>query len=339
MGWFEKRGRHDLPWRRNWDPYRILVSELMLQQTTVAAVIPYFRRFLKTFPTIKRLAGAPLERVLEHWSGLGYYARARNLHKTAKKIAKEHGGRMPGDRKQVEDLPGVGPYTTGAILSLAFDKPAALVDGNVIRVLARIYGIQRNTKHPRVLAKIWTLARSLVPPGGARAFNSALMDLGALVCRPRSPDCPACPFSNICLARRWGRQEEIPITGPETARKVVHVHTALIERNGRWLLRRRPAEGLYGGLWEFPGVESGRKSSSAEAALLLKKRFRASPLHPRPLPSITHTLSHREMRVHPWRCRLSPGAFEGEWFAGRDIGRLAISSLTRRIWDRTGENQ
>ncbi|HNG45733.1 MAG TPA: A/G-specific adenine glycosylase, partial [Elusimicrobiota bacterium] len=179
LAWYKKHGRHDLPWRKGgWDPYRILVSELMLQQTGVQTVVPYFHRFVKRFPTFKALSRAPQEKVLALWSGLGYYARARNLQKAAQTIVAEHGGRLPRTRAAVEDLSGVGPYTAGALLSFAYNQSEALVDGNVIRVLARVYGIRRNTKEPPVLKKIWDLARSLVPPDGARHFNSALMDLG-----------------------------------------------------------------------------------------------------------------------------------------------------------------
>ncbi|MBK9922947.1 MAG: A/G-specific adenine glycosylase [Elusimicrobia bacterium] len=256
LAWYRVHGRHDLPWRRSWDPYPVLVSELMLQQTTVATVIPYFERFLQRFPTLAALASARLESVLELWSGLGYYARARNLHRAAQILVNRHGGRMPRDREAVDALPGVGPYTAGAVLSFAFNQPAALVDGNVIRVLARVYGVRQNTKTAPVSKRLWALAKALTPPGGARHYNSALMDLGATVCRPAAPDCARCPLSGVCWARRQDRVADIPATGGEPAKKTIYWHAAMVEKDGRWLLRRRPSTGLYAGLWEFPDWNS-----------------------------------------------------------------------------------
>ncbi|MBL0349265.1 MAG: A/G-specific adenine glycosylase [Elusimicrobia bacterium] len=351
LAWYKKHGRHDLPWRRGFrslrdrppslssgkgrsgpDPYRILVSELMLQQTGVQTVIPYFHRFLKRFPTFKILARAPQEKVLERWSGLGYYARARNLQKAAQKIVAEHAGRLPRTRAEVEDLPGVGPYTAGALLSFAYDQPEALVDGNVIRVLSRVYGIRRNTKEPPVLKKIWDLARTLVPPDGARHFNSALMDLGATVCKPASPDCAVCPLAARCWANRKGRPSDLPVVGADGPKKLLHIHAAIVEKGGRWLLRRRPATGLYAGLWEFPGLEFKDPPPTAQVARFLRDRFNAAPSSPRPLAALRHTLSHREIVVHPWRCTLEKTAGGNRWFPAKDINRLAISSLTRRVW-------
>jgi A/G-specific adenine glycosylase len=333
LAWYKKNGRHDLPWRKGgWDPYRILVSELMLQQTGVQTVIPYFHRFLKRFPTFEALARAPQEKVLALWSGLGYYARARNLQKAAQTIVAEHGGRLPRTRAAVEDLSGVGPYTAGALLSFAYDQPEALVDGNVIRVLARVYGIRRNTKEAPVLKKIWRLARALVPPDGARHFNSALMDLGATVCKPANPDCGACPLATGCWANRNGRASDLPVVGAEGPKKLLHVHAAIVEQGGRWLLRRRPPTGLYAGLWEFPGLEFKDSPPAAQVARFLRERFRAAPSSPRPLPALRHTLSHREIVVHPWRCKLEKTAGGHRWFPAKDIDRLAISSLTRRVW-------
>lgn len=331
--WYRARGRHDLPWRGGgWDPYGILVSELMLQQTGVQTVIPYYRRFLKRFPTFRSLARAPEERVLALWSGLGYYARARNLRRAAQRIVEEHGGRMPRDRATVESLPGIGPYTAGAVLSFAFNAPEALVDGNVIRVLARVDGIRDSVKKASVLKNLWARARGLVPAGGAREHNSALMDLGATVCRPSNPDCGACPLARGCRARRRGQQDRIPASDAESPKKVVHVHAAVIERNGRWLLRRRPSTGLYGGLWEFPGIEFDDPPPAAAVARFLKERFNAVPVSPRPLPGLRHVLSHREIQIHPWRCKTEKPPAGVRGFPARAVERLAVSSLTRKVW-------
>lgn len=339
LAWYRVHGRHDLPWRRSWDPYPVLVSELMLQQTTVATVIPYFGRFLRRFPTLAALASARLESVLELWSGLGYYARARNLHRAAQILVHEHGGRMPREREAVEALPGVGPYTAGAVLSFAFNQPAALVDGNVIRVLARVYGVRQNTKTTPVLKRLWALAKALTPPGGARHYNSALMDLGATVCRPAAPDCARCPLTGVCWARRHDRVADIPATGSEPAKKQLHWHAAMIEKDGRWLLRRRPAAGLYAGLWEFPGLEFARPPARTEIPRLFRDRFGARPRSTRSPAPLRHVLSHREIFMFPWLCEPVGPFGGGRWVASRDVPRLAISSLTRRLWEGIERNQ
>lgn len=304
----------------------------MLQQTTVATVIPYFHRFVRRFPTLATLAAAPLQKVLELWSGLGYYARARNLHRAAQILVRDHGGRMPRTREAVESLPGVGPYTAGAVLSFAFDQRAALVDGNVIRVLARVYGVRENTKAAPVLKRLWALATVLTPPGGARHYNSALMDLGATVCRPAAPDCARCPLTKDCWARRNGRVADLPRTGADPAKKQLYWHAALIEKDGRWFLRRRPPAGLYAGLWEFPGLEFVKPPPRKDIPRLFEERFGARPRSPRAPAPLRHALSHREIALFPWVCEPVGASADGRWFRAGEIPRLAVSSLTRRVW-------
>ncbi|MBI4395904.1 MAG: A/G-specific adenine glycosylase, partial [Elusimicrobia bacterium] len=288
LKWYVRLGRHDLPWRTRWSLYHVLVSEAMLQQTTVATVLPYFRRFVHAFPTMKSLTSASGEKVLELWSGLGYYARARNLQAAAKTIVRDFGGKLPARRDAVESLPGVGPYTAGAILSFVYDEPEALVDGNVVRVLSRVYGVLENAKEPEGARRFWKLARRLVPPGGARQYNSALMDLGATVCRPRSPACSRCPFRNACWARRNGKQDEFPISVPRNRRNEIHIQTALARHRGKWLMVRRPSKGLYGGLWEFPEFDR------VSRALRVVKS----------LPAVKQVLSHRVIHYHPRLCEM-----------------------------------
>jgi A/G-specific adenine glycosylase len=255
LDWFARNGRHDLPWRGKFDPYPILLSEFMLQQTGVSTVLPYFPRFLKAFPTIRRLAAAPLERVLEQWAGLGYYARARNLQATAKIIVEKCGGRLPRNRAEVLELPGVGPYTAGALLSFTYDLPEPLVDGNVVRVLSRIFGIKGDPRRPAILKKLWEKARSLVPSRGARDFNSALMDFGATVCKPGVPECAVCPMTALCWAYRNNWVDRLPVSRRKGVQPIVTLRAFLVEKDGRVLLRRRPAGGLWGGLWELPMEE------------------------------------------------------------------------------------
>jgi A/G-specific adenine glycosylase len=317
----------------------------MLQQTTVAAVLPYYRRFLAKFPDAKKLSAAPLERVLEVWSGLGYYARARNLHAAVKTVVKDREGRWPYTADALRALPGVGPYTAGAVLSFAFNKAEAVVDGNVVRVLSRVYGVREDVKDPRTQARLWALARALVPPGGGRDFNNAIMDLGATVCRPAAPECRACPLHGACAARKQGAQGAIPFASAAKPRLKIHVHAGLVEDGRRWALARRPAGGLYGGLWEFPGrIFSGPRAGKKQVSAALEKLLRRKLTLTRRLPPVRHVLSHREMYVHPWigkaAARGTARAGAGRtprapvsisWRPFSDMDRMAISSLTRRL--------
>jgi A/G-specific adenine glycosylase len=331
LAWYQRSGRHDLPWRGDFRPYHVLLSEFMLQQTTVSAVIPYFHRFLKAFPDLPALARAPEEKVLELWAGLGYYARARNLRKAAEAVARDWGGRLPETREGCESLPGVGRYTAGALLSFAYDKAEALVDGNVIRVLSRIYGVDEDVKDPKVQEKIWALAWKLVPPKGARHFNSALMDLGASVCRPAGPDCLVCPFFQDCRARIEGRQEELPRASAARPRKLMSLHVGLIRRDGAWAMVRRPAKGLYAGMWEFPSVEASAEGGAAEAAKKLGLLLGADVRVQKELPPVTHILTHRELTLLPWLAAAGEGEGPAAWRSPAEIRRMAVSAYTLKL--------
>jgi A/G-specific adenine glycosylase len=301
--WYRFHGRHDLPWRKKWSPYHVLVSELMLQQTTVGTVVPYFHKFLKRFPDFEMLAKAHLDKVMKLWSGLGYYSRARHLHEAAKMVVREMAGNVPDTEEGLRRLPGVGRYTAGAILSFAFNKPAALVDGNVVRVLSRIHGIRADVKSPKVIEKIWKIACRLIPLAGARHYNSALMDFGATVCRPKNPACTECPMNRDCWANRHGKQNEIPRIVRPQKKKVVRWAVFLIEKGGRWVLVKRPERGLYGGLWEFPKEEMKNKDNLTVAAKKTQKRLTLSFDCVKKMPAIKHVLSHRTLLVQPWLCR------------------------------------
>jgi A/G-specific adenine glycosylase len=264
LGWFAREAR-DLPWRRTSDPYRIWLSEIMLQQTRVEAVIPYYERFLKAFPTVRDLAAAREDAVLKAWEGLGYYSRARNLHKAAKVIVGDHAGQLPETAEQWRQLPGIGPYTAGAIASIASGLAETAVDGNVLRVLSRIFGIGESIDESATKERIGSIAAALLPRKQAGAFNQALMDLGARVCIPRRPRCVACPVSRWCDAYRHGIQDQLPV---RTAKKAIPHHeivVAVVRRNGRYLIGKRPTSGLLGGLWEFPGgkIEPGETHEQA----------------------------------------------------------------------------
>jgi A/G-specific adenine glycosylase len=255
LRWFGEASR-DLPWRKTRDPYAIWISETMLQQTQVATVIPYWTRWMSRFPTVRALAEAPLEDVLQHWQGLGYYARARNLHRAAGQIVERHGGVFPHRFEDVLALPGVGRYTAGAVCSIALDQDVPIVDANAIRVLCRVWGVRGDPKSSRTQAALWDLAAALVPPGRAADFNPAVMELGALICQP-APRCGACPVRDLCVAYASGDPTALPEFAPrpvftdQTDVSALLPHPADRER---LLLVQRPAEGLWGGLWEFPRV-------------------------------------------------------------------------------------
>ncbi len=243
----------DLPWRRTRDPYAIWISEIMLQQTQVKTVLPYYQRWLAALPTIADLAAAELEAVLKLWEGLGYYTRARNLHKAAQAIVKEHGGVFSETAQQLQALPGIGRSTAGAIASSAFGRCEAILDANVRRVLGRLFAV--DDQPTQAAAKLWNLSQRLVDPEAPHNFNQALMDLGATVCTANSPKCLLCPWQADCLGRRSGDPTRFPVRPARAVRSKITGVSVVIERQGKFLLIRRPEQGLLAGLWEFPFVE------------------------------------------------------------------------------------
>ncbi len=269
------RNARDLPWRRTGDPYAIWVAEVMLQQTQVVTVVPFYERWMARFPTVESLAAAELEDVLEVWAGLGYYRRARNLHRAALLVRDHHGGRMPRAAAELRTLPGVGAYTAGAIASIAYGEAEPAVDGNVRRVLSRLFDLERPTP-----ASLERLARDLLDAERPGDTNQALMELGATICRPRSPDCPACPLERACLARRRGTVEERPPRSKRSPVPEVEVTAFVVVDPGeQTLLVRRPPEGLLGGLWEFPSTEG-------------------APSRPALAP-VVHRFTHLRVTYHP----------------------------------------
>jgi A/G-specific adenine glycosylase len=308
LEWYGASGR-DLPWRRSRDAYAIWISEIMLQQTQVQTVLPYYDRWLQQFPDIASLAAADLQTVLKAWEGLGYYARARNLHRAAQTIVAEFNGQFPADVDAALSLPGIGRTTAGGILSASFDFPLPIMDGNVKRVLARFIGLE--VPPAKALDRLWTIAAQLVPPNAGRDFNQAFMDLGATVCTPHNPACGDCPWQLACAALRQGRQAELPITerkGPLPHKTIAVV--AVWNSLGEILINQRPEAGLLGGLWEFPAVEvaKGRSIPAAIAASIPASFGVQFTLHD-PIVQIEHTYTHFKATFHLYRAELVSETF------------------------------
>jgi A/G-specific adenine glycosylase len=304
LAWFEQHGRHDLPWQRNATPYLIWVSEIMLQQTQVATVIPYFERFVRRFPSIAELAAADLDAVLAHWSGLGYYARARNLHRTARVVADELGGKLPETLDALTALPGIGRSTAGAILALAHGVREPILDGNVKRVLARYHGIDGWAGQAAVSNELWRRAEAHTPHGHVGAYTQAIMDLGATVCTRAKPACPACPLRNDCIAARDGRQAELPARRPRRSRPQRSVRVLLVQDpEQRVLLERRPAAGIWGGLFSLPEIGEG-EDECVWCDRVLNARVSAQ----RALPTIDHAFTHFDLKIAPTLLELEHGS-------------------------------
>jgi A/G-specific adenine glycosylase len=337
LAWFA-RSRRDLPWREEpRDPYRVWLSEVMLQQTRVEVVVPYYHRFLRRFPTLEALAAAPRDEVLALWSGLGYYARARNLHEAARAAARLGG--LPRTARELAELPGFGPYTAAAVASLAFGEQVPLVDGNVARVLARVLRLPGDRAEAR--ARAWDAAPSLLPPGRAGEFNEALMELGATVCLPRNPRCGECPLAARCEARRHGDPNDFPAPRREKERpRLLWAAAALCRRDGAILLRRREEGELFAGLWDLPSGEiDGSAAASAARAALAGCGIAAKGLRLRARGEVRQILTHRDLRVFLFSAaapalRLREGL---RWARPEDLEGLGLSSLTRKCLARAGE--
>jgi A/G-specific adenine glycosylase len=326
--WQRRSGRRGLPWQGSRDPYRIWLSEVMLQQTQVAAVIPYYERFLRRFPTMKSLAGAEEGEVLRLWSGLGYYARGRNLLRAAREI--ERRGKFPESSREICELPGIGRSTAAAIAAFAFGERAAILDGNVKRVLARCYGIEGWPGERAVETKLWTLAGRLLPGRGIETYTQALMDLGATVCMRGKPACEACPVRKHCIARKSGRIAQIPAPRPRRALPSRSATWLVLRHKGEILLERRPSIGLWGGLWTFP--ESGEGNISS----FCRKNFGCEITATRRLEPLEHGFTHFNLRIQPVMCdvgRITPRAEAAGriWIGIADAKGAAVPSAVRKL--------
>jgi A/G-specific adenine glycosylase len=335
--WFRRHAR-DLPWRHTRDPYAIWVSEVMLQQTQVATVVPYFERFLRTFPTVPALAAADEQDVLRLWEGLGYYGRARNLHRAARQLVAEHGGRLPDDPAALRGLPGVGRYTLGAVLSQAFDRRLPILEANSQRVLCRLLGYQGDARSGPVRRRLWQAARDLLPRRGAGDFNQALMELGALVCTPVAPACAACPLAEQCTARRLGLQEQIPRRpAPEAVVSVAEV-AVVIRRGPRVFLVQRPPRGRWAGMWEFPHGPLAEGETHEDAARRLVRELTALEVElGAELLTVRHGVTRFRITMVCLDARYRAGSFtspfyrQGRWLPPRQLGEYPVSVAQRRL--------
>ncbi len=292
LAWWDENGRKDLPWQNPRTPYHVWISEIMLQQTQVATVIPYFTNWMESFPDLPALAAAPVDEVLAHWSGLGYYARARNLHKTAEICVEHHEGELPGTVEELADLPGIGQSTANAIISQSTGQPAAVLDGNVRRLLARHAAIEGWTGKAAIQKRLWQEARDRLPPDRGDDYTQAVMDLGAMVCTRSSPDCERCPVNEDCRAFIQDLTGELPTPKPATRVTDMELHMLILrDAEGGVLMEKRPPAGIWGGLWCLPSDESLER---IEAGLGL------NAINPVPLERFEHRLSHRRILIHPW---------------------------------------
>lgn len=346
LPWFRTQAR-DLPWRRTRDPYAVWISEIMLQQTQVRTVIPYWERWMRALPDLKALATTPEERVLKLWEGLGYYSRARNAQRAAEILLERHHGQFPASVPELLELPGIGRYTAGAIASIAFNQPAPILDGNVIRVLTRLHALGGDPKAKRLNNRLWRLAEDLVSSasrthrkdlaiphstGPCSALNQSLMELGATICTPRDPACPACPLADLCRARRKGRVNAYPRSStrpPSVSRRIL---VAVVERSGRFLLRQRPPQGVNGGLWEFPERNLADGEPAIASALAWLK---PGPTELKPLGSIRHTITRYRIHLEVFHLKASPSHQVIEpgahWVSRKKLIALPLTAAHRRI--------
>jgi A/G-specific adenine glycosylase len=337
LNWYRK-SRRDLPWRKRKDAYAIWVSEIMLQQTRVETVIPYYTRFLKAFPSVRALAKAPQSRVLKLWEGLGYYTRARNLHEAARAVVRKKGGRLPRDAAAWRRLPGIGEYTAAAVASIAFGETVPAVDGNARRVFTRLFGVRTALGEADTERTLKALGGALLARRAPGDFNQAVMELGARICTPRRPSCDVCPVGRSCEARAQGDPDRLPRTRRKARPPHHDVVAAVIRRRGRILIGRRPPRGLLGGLWEFPGgkVEAGETFAGA-----LRREVREEiGLAIRPggeIASVDHAYSHFTITFHLFEAEARPGDAQArfhtdlKWVFPSQMGRYAFPGATRKV--------
>ncbi|MBC9252553.1 A/G-specific adenine glycosylase [Pseudomonas alcaligenes] len=337
LAWYDQHGRKDLPWQQDINPYRVWVSEIMLQQTQVSTVLGYFDRFMHALPTVRALAEAPEDEVLHLWTGLGYYTRARNLQKTAQIVMREHGGEFPRDVEALTALPGIGRSTAGAIASLSMGLRAPILDGNVKRVLARYVAQEGYPGEPKVAKQLWAVAERFLPDERVNHYTQAMMDLGATLCTRSKPSCLICPLQSGCQAHLLGLEIRYPIAKPrkELPQKRT-LMPILANRDGAILLYRRPSSGLWGGLWSLPELDDldALAPLASQHALQLGSR--------RELDGLTHTFSHFQLAIEPWLVHVeqaAPGVAEGDWlwYNLATPPRLGLAAPVKKLLKRAAQ--
>jgi A/G-specific adenine glycosylase len=339
LDWFSRHKR-DLPWRRTYTPYHVWISEVMLQQTQMERGVEYFKRWIARFPDVESLAEAREDEVLKLWEGLGYYSRARNLHKAAREVVNRHGGTLPSSPEALRALPGIGPYTARAIASIAFGQDVCVVDANVERVISRLYDIALPVKSRQARDEIERHGADLLPEGRARDFNQALMEFGSLVCSPRNPACAGCPLADCCLARKNGVQEERPVIVKAPSPIYISMATGVLINDGRILTQKRRADDVWGNLWEFPGgvVENGETPDQAVVREYLEETGLIVN-HPVPIATFKHSYTRYRVTLHAFSVTLlsSPGelalqaAQEHRWACWSEITKLAFPAGHRKL--------
>lgn len=338
LDWYRQHQRI-LPWRENPDPYRVWISEIMLQQTRVETVIPYYQHFLKRFPTVKALAAASLDEVLKAWENMGYYARARHLHWAAQMIVDQLNGLIPDNRETLSGLPGIGPYTAGAILSIAFGQPVAAVDGNVRRVLSRLFAVKEPMDRPKTQRELQARAEALLPKHSPGSFNQALMDLGAMICTPRTPSCQDCPLQMLCRGRKAHLQDHLPVSAKKIPIPHRRVVAAVIrDRQERVLIVQRPPAGLLASLWKFPGgiVKSG-ESLAEELKRTIYEELGIRIQVREQIASVKHAYTHFRITLFAFRCFRRSGqprtrtCQDWRWASPEDLKNLAFSKVDRAV--------
>jgi A/G-specific adenine glycosylase len=337
LDWYAEHARR-LPWRGLQNPYAIWVSEVMLQQTRVETVIPYFLRWMQRYPDVRSLAEASLQEVLATWEGLGYYGRARNLHRAAQEVVDKYGGQLPDEAPQLRKMPGIGRYTAAAIASIAFGKDEPTLDGNIRRVLARYFNVSEDARSTRGVKQLWNLAAEHLPEGRAGAYNQALMDLGASLCTAKHPDCSACPLEDSCQAKALGIQEQRPVFIPKPAIPHHVVTAAVIRREDRVLITCRPPKGLLGGLWEFPG---GKQQEGEDLRSCLQREIREE-LGVEvgvgvQLGEYKHAYTHFRVTLHAFQCCILRGelrliqAADMRWVTINELTEYPMGKIDRQI--------
>lgn len=331
LDWYDQFGRKNLPWQQDITPYRVWVSEIMLQQTQVATVIPYYQRFMARFPTVNDLANAPVDDVLQHWSGLGYYARARNLHNAAKVVAEQHNGRFPESVEELEQLPGIGRSTAGAIASISMGIAAPILDGNVKRVLCRVHAVEGWPGQKPVADALWAIAEQYTEAHRTQAFTQAMMDLGATLCTRTKPACAICPLTHQCLACKQGNPTDYPHKKPKKAKPERSTWMLILQHKDELLLYRRPDTGIWGGLWSFPEFSSQTLAQEQLASWHSGKSTSEA------LAPFRHTFSHYHLDIHPLVVNLArkpKRVMEAEqaiWYKRHQLDSLGLAAPITKL--------